>query len=333
MKTLHGKTCIVTGGAGFVGMHLTRALLRLGAQVTVIDNLSTSCPGAQTRLASPAGTATFIQHDIIHPIDITGDILFNLACPASPKHYQKDPQQAWKASVLGAMHLGEMAVRNGLVFVQASTSEVYGDPEVHPQTESYWGNVSPQGKRACYDEGKRAAETYLSDLARIQGLDLRIARIFNTYGPGMAFDDGRAVSNFAIQALNGTPLTVFGDGSQTRSLCYVDDLVLGLIALALAPEARGETINLGNPTEHTVREIAEMILRVADIDAPLNFGPLPQHDPKKRRPDISKARDILGWSPKIGVHEGLARVIEDFRSRLADGERLSQNLERTADAL
>lgn len=324
MMTLSGKKCIVTGGAGFVGMHLTKALLGQGAHVTVVDDLSTSPAGASGLLTGEAGELVFIKHDISQPINLQGDILFNLACPASPKHYQSDPIQTWKTSVLGAMHLGEMAVRNNLILVQASTSEVYGDPTVHPQPETYWGNVSTQGIRACYDEGKRAAETYLTDLSRIKGLDVRIARIFNTYGPGMAFSDGRAVSNFVIQALTGRTLSVFGDGSQTRSLCYIDDLVDGLIAMALTPAARGETINLGNPIEHTVREIAELVLEMADVDVTLGFSPLPQHDPKRRCPDISKAEIILGWGPKIDVREGLSFVGDDFKTRLAKGETLGR---------
>lgn len=323
MMSLAGKKCIVTGGAGFVGTHLTRALLHQGAIVTVVDDLSTGHHDIAAQPTGGQGNACFIKHDISSPIDLHGDVLFNLACPASPKHYQRDPLQTWKTSVLGAMHLGEMAVENGLIFVQASTSEVYGDPQVHPQSETYWGNVSTQGIRACYDEGKRAAETYLTDLARVKGLDLRIARIFNTYGPGMAFDDGRAVSNFAIQALQGNPLTVFGDGTQTRSLCYVDDLVDGLIAMARTPSARGEIMNLGNPREYTVREIAEMVLDVAGLDGALEFGPLPQHDPMRRCPDIAKARRTLGWGPKIEIHEGLSMLIADFKARLAAGETLA----------
>jgi len=322
MISLNGKKCIVTGGAGFVGMHLTRALLAQGAHVTVVDNLSTSRPGESGLLTGETKELLFIKHDISQPIALQGDILFNLACPASPKHYQSDPLQTWKTSVLGAMHLGEMAVRNNLIFVQASTSEVYGDPAVHPQPETYWGNVSTQGIRACYDEGKRAAETYLTDLSHIKGLDLRIARIFNTYGPGMALDDGRAVSNFVLQALMGHPLSLFGDGTQTRSLCYVDDLVGGLIAMVRNPAARGETMNLGNPVEHTVREIAGLVLEVAKVDAPLDFSPLPQHDPKRRCPDISKAKNILGWGPKVDVRTGLSLVVKDFKARLAKGEAL-----------
>ncbi len=319
---LDGKNCIVTGGAGFVGTHLTAALLRQGALVTVVDDLSTAHPNAPKQFSACDNGATFIQHDVSHPINLDGDILFNLACPASPKHYQRDPLQTWKTSVLGAMNLGEMAVENNMTFVQASTSEVYGDPHVHPQSETYWGNVCTKGIRACYDEGKRAAETYLTDLSRVKGLDLRIARIFNTYGAGMSFDDGRAVSNFAIQALLGIPLTVFGDGSQTRSLCYVDDLVEGLIAMALNTNARGEIMNLGNPKEYTVREIAELALDVVGLDIPLAFEPLPQHDPMRRCPDITKAQRILGWSPSIELHEGLSLLVTDFRDRLAAGETL-----------
>jgi len=323
MMGLEGKKCIVTGGAGFVGSHLTRALLDYGAHVTVVDDLSTSRAEASVQYTGGAGTASFIQHDISQPIDLSGDILFNLACPASPKHYQRDPLQTWKTSVLGALHLGEMAVTNNIIFVQASTSEVYGDPNVHPQSETYWGNVSTQGVRACYDEGKRAAETYLTDLSRMKGLDLRIARIFNTYGAGMAFNDGRAVSNFVLQALSGRPLTIFGDGSQTRSLCYVDDLVDGLIAMAESPAARSEIMNLGNPVEYSVREIADLVLEMTDGCSPLEFCPLPQHDPTRRCPDITKAKSILGWSPKIEVSEGLSLMIEDFKVRLAAGETLA----------
>lgn len=320
MNGLQDKTCIVTGGAGFVGVHLTQALLRHGAQVTVVDDLSTSRANVVQEFTGAVGKASFIQHDISEPIDLQGDFLFNLACPASPKNYQRDPLQTWKTSVLGALHLGEMAVKNNITFVQASTSEVYGDPHVHPQIETYWGNVCTQGIRACYDEGKRAAETYLTDLSRVKKLDLRIARIFNTFGAGMALDDGRVMSNFVLQALKGRPLTLFGDGSQTRSLCYVDDLVDGLILMALTPAARDEIMNLGNPAEYTVRQIADLVLEVTGIEVPLDFLPLPQHDPVRRCPDISKAKTLLGWQPKIETKQGLSIMVEDFRARLALGE-------------
>ena len=316
MTEFLGKRCIVTGGAGFVGHHLVGFLLQQGAFVTVVDNLSTARPETRALLTSTSERVTFIEHDIIQPIDLDADILFNLACPASPRHYQRDPRQTWKTSILGAMHLGELALAKGMTFVQASTSEVYGDPLLHPQSESYWGNVSTKGIRACYDEGKRAAETYLTDLARTETLDLRIERIFNCYGPGMAFGDGRVVSNFIENALRNDPLIVFGDGSQTRSFCYVDDLVRGLAALATTPAARGEIVNLGNPVEFSIGELADLVLKLTGSKAPLTFDPLPEHDPKRRCPDISKAKELLGWEPRTDTSTGILNVIDDFQNRI-----------------
>jgi UDP-glucuronate decarboxylase len=311
----------VAGGAGFIGHHLVHFLLRQGADVTVLDNLTTARPESRDLLVSASDRVTFLEHDIVQPVGLDADILCNLACPASPVQYQGDPLRTWKTSVLGTMHLAEMAQARGMTFVQASTSEVYGDPLEHPQSETYWGNVSTIGVRACYDEGKRAAETYLTDLARMTPFDLRIARIFNTYGPGMAFGDGRAVSNFVEQALRGQSLTLFGDGLQTRSLCYVDDLVKGLVALATVPAACGEVVNLGNPAECTIRSLAELVQALTGSTMPFEHCAQPQHDPQRRCPDISKAGKLLGWAPRTTLEAGLSSVIDDFSTRLkAAGE-------------
>lgn len=318
MKDLAGARVIVAGGAGFVGGHLVRAALRQGADVTAVDNLST---GKVSILAefTDSRRLELIEHDVSLRIKLEGDILFNLACPASPKHSQRDPLNTWKTAVLGAMHLGEMAVERGMVFVQGSTSEVYGDPEVHPQSEDYCGKVFTTGIRACYDEGKRAAETYLSDLQRMSGLDLRIARIFNTYGPEMSLEDGRVVPNFVLQALRGMPFSIYGDGLQTRSLCYVSDLVRGLIALATAPGNGSGIVNLGNPNEQSVRQIAELVCELTGSAAGVEHCALPQHDPLRRRPDIGRAQSVLGWSPHVDVRTGRTRTIQDIRERLKQG--------------
>lgn len=305
---------VVAGGAGFVGGHLVRELLRQRASVTVLDNFHT---GSQDTLAPLAGSGlTVIAHDVCDPIDIECDVVINLACPASPEHYQADPLQTWRTSVFGSANLVEMAQRHGARMVQASTSEVYGDPEVHPQVETYWGNVSCTGPRACYDEGKRAAETYLLDMFREKHVDVRIARLFNTYGPGMAINDGRVVSNFVVQALRGQALTVFGDGHQTRSFCYVADTVKGLLTLALGRGLQGQVVNLGNPDERSVLDIAELVQELTGSQLEILRQAAAIDDPRRRCPDISRARQRLGWSPETSLRDGIKMTIADFRRRL-----------------
>ncbi|GGE46664.1 NAD-dependent epimerase/dehydratase family protein [Actibacterium pelagium] len=305
---------VVAGGAGFVGAHLVRSLLKDGARVTVIDNFHT---GTRASL-SAQNRLQVIDHDVATPLDLPGPVshVFNLACPASPAHYQADPISTWRTSVYGADHLAQFATDKGARLVQASTSEVYGDPLETPQRESYRGNTSTIGPRACYDEGKRAAESLLMDFHRVHGTQVRIARIFNTYGPGMAKNDGRVVSNFVVQALTGAPLTLFGDGSQTRSFCYVSDMVAGLKALASADNIDGEVINLGNPNEITVAELAALLGTLLEDGVEICHEPLPLDDPRRRRPDIGKAQRLLNWSPKVSLQEGLLHTIDDFRARL-----------------
>lgn len=309
MMDWQGKSVLITGGAGFVGHHLTKALLKAGAVVHVVDNLST---GHQRNIdpltALFADQITLHVHDICQPKpDLPQcDVVFNLASPASPLHYQADPIGTWKTNVIGTLHLLEHAQRNIARLVQASTSEVYGDPLSHPQKETDWGNVNPIGPRACYDESKRAAEALLMDAVRVQNADVRIARLFNTYGAGMNINDGRAVPNFMAQAAAGKSVTVYGDGSQTRSFCYVSDTVAGLIALATIPAAKGEVINIGNPQEVTILDIAEQINILWGNSAGITFEPAAVDDPIRRRPDITKARQILGWAPKVALTDGLA---------------------------
>ena len=307
------KTALVTGAAGFVGSHLVDRLLAEGFEVVGVDNLMTGDLG-NLHGAGRHPHFHFQLGDVREPMHAYAELIFNLACPASPVHYQSDPYATTTTSVLGAIRLMEMARGRRCTIVHASTSEVYGDPAVHPQPESYWGNVNPIGERACYDEGKRCAETLLMDARRRWGIDARIVRIFNTYGPRMAFDDGRVVSNFIIQALRGAPLTVFGDGKQTRSFCYVDDLVDGLVAMSRATSVDGP-INLGNPGEFTILELAQEIAHLFGTEVNVTEAPLPPDDPQKRKPDITRARDILGFAPKVQLREGLRRTIEDFRGR------------------
>jgi UDP-glucuronate decarboxylase len=305
---------LVTGAAGFVGSHLTDRLLRDGFEVVGMDNLMTG----DLENLSQAGRSPhfhFEMGDVRQPIRVYAEIVFNLACPASPVHYQSDPHATLTTSVLGAQRLVEMARGRRCTIVHASTSEVYGDPAVHPQTEDYWGNVNCVGERACYDEGKRCAETLLSDAGRVWGIDARIARVFNTYGPRMAFDDGRVVSSFVAQALRGRPLTVFGEGTQTRSFCYVDDLVDGLVAM-IVPEKINGPVNLGNPGEVTILELAREITSILGSELRVQKAPLPADDPKQRQPDIARARRLLGFEPGVKLREGLERTIEDFRRRL-----------------
>ena len=305
---------LVTGGAGFIGSHLCERLLADGHEVVCLDNFFT---GRRDNVAALAGNPRFslVEHDVTLPYGGDAEWIFNLACPASPVHYQIDPIQTMRTSVLGMLNALELAERNGARILQASTSEVYGDPIVHPQPETYWGNVNPVGPRACYDEGKRAAETLMSDYRRHRGTDIRIARIFNTYGPRMAIEDGRVVSNFVVQALRGEPMTVYGDGEQTRSFCYVDDLVDGLMRL-MAAENVHDPVNLGNPREFTMRQLAHLVSEMCGRAEELVFRPLPQDDPIQRKPVIERARHLLGWEPGVTLREGLQPTIEDFRGRL-----------------
>lgn len=309
------KRILVAGGAGFLGSHLCEALAGAGHWVIALDNFLTGSRDNLRGLAKRDGFR-LIDHDVCEPVpDVAVDLVFNLASAASPPRYQADPVHTMLTGVLGTKHLLDLAERYRAVFVQASTSEVYGDPEEHPQKESYWGHVNPNGPRACYDEGKRAGETLCFDYARQGRVDTRVARIFNTYGPRMQPDDGRIVSNFVCQALTGAPLTVYGTGEQTRSFCYVSDLVAGLVALSSA-ENPGQPVNLGNPGEFTVAELARLVLDLTGSDSPIEHRPLPVDDPQRRRPDITVARKRLGWSPKVLLADGLAPTIAYFATRL-----------------
>ena len=309
------KRVLVTGGAGFLGSHLVDRLLGQGHEVLCVDNLFT---GTKRNLDHLHGNARFefMRHDVTQPLFVEVDEIFNLACPASPVHYQHDPIQTTKTSVHGAINMLGLAKRLNCKILQASTSEVYGDPSVHPQTEDYWGNVNPIGPRACYDEGKRCAETLFFDYHRQVGLPIKVARIFNTYGPRMHHADGRVVSNFVIQALRGEPITLYGDGSQTRSFCYVDELVEGLLRLMATDETVTGPINLGNPNELTIRDLAERAVAMTGSASTIEYRPLPHDDPKQRQPDITRARAVLGWEPKIHLEEGLGRTIDYFRALL-----------------
>jgi UDP-glucuronate decarboxylase len=309
------RTVLVTGAAGFIGSHLVDRLLSEQFEVVGIDSLMT---GDLSNLASANGDPHFHfqMGDVREPLHVHAELVFNMACPASPVHYQHDPYATLTTSFMGAQRLIEQARGMRSTVVQASTSEVYGDPTVHPQPESYWGNVNPIGPRSCYDEGKRAAETILVDAKRMWGIDARIVRIFNTYGPRMAFNDGRVVSNFIVQALTNQPITLFGDGQQSRSFCYVDDLVEGLLRVAMLPTLDGP-VNLGNPHEFTMLELAETILSLVDSTSEIRHEPLPEDDPRQRCPDIGKAKDLIQFEPAIELREGLSRTIEDFRARLA----------------
>lgn len=304
---------LVTGGAGFLGSHLCDRLISDGHEVIAVDNYFTGDKKNVWHLHNHEAFE-LIRHDITFPLYLEVDAIYNLASPASPIHYQKDPVQTTKTSVLGAINMLGLAKRLGIRIFQASTSEVYGDPEVHPQPESYWGRVNPIGPRACYDEGKRAAETLFFDYHRQHNLQIRVARIFNTYGPRMAPDDGRVVSNFVLQALRGEPLTIYGDGTQTRSFCYVSDLIDGFVRLMDNPEGLIGPVNLGNPGEFTMNELAETVLELTGSSSPIEYRPLPQDDPKQRQPDISLAKKALGWEPTVALREGLDRTIQYFRS-------------------
>ena len=305
---------LVTGGAGFLGSHLCEALLNMGHKVVCVDNFYT---GDADNVAHLKKNPHFelMRHDVTFPLYIEVDGIFNLACPASPVHYQRDPVQTFKTSVHGAINMLGLAKRTGARFLQASTSEIYGDPAVSPQVESYWGNVNPIGIRSCYDEGKRAAETLTFDYFRQYKTDTRVARIFNTYGPKMAINDGRGVSNFVIQALKCDPITIYGDGSQTRSFCYVDDLIDGLIKLFFT-ERIHEPVNIGNPEPIPMTTLANEVIELSGSSSRVSYEPLPGDDPKQREPDISKAKTLLGWEPKISRQEGLKRTIEYFRTKI-----------------
>ncbi|HSI16619.1 MAG TPA: UDP-glucuronic acid decarboxylase family protein, partial [Sphingomonas sp.] len=308
-----------TGGAGFIGSHLCERLLDAGADVLCVDNFFT---GQKTNVAHLLSNPNFeIQrHDVTFPLYVEVDEIYNLACPASPVHYQHDPVQTTKTCVHGAINMLGLAKRLRCRILQASTSEVYGDPSVHPQTEDYWGHVNPIGIRSCYDEGKRCAETLFFDYHRQHGLEIKVARIFNTYGPRMHPADGRVVSNFVVQALKGEPITIFGDGQQTRSFCYVEDLVDGLIRLMESPAEITGPVNIGNPNEFSMRELADAVLAQVDTSSTIVQMPLPADDPKQRKPDITTARTKLGWEPKVQLREGLTNTISYFRNLVEQGE-------------
>lgn len=312
------KRVLVTGGAGFIGSHLCERLVSEGSEVICVDNFFT---GRRENIANLLGAPNFevIRHDITFPLYVEVDEIYNLAAPASPVHYQFDPVQTTKTSVIGSVNMLGLAKRTKARVLLSSTSEVYGDPTVHPQTEEYWGNVNPIGPRSCYDEGKRCAETLFFDYRRQYDLPIKVARIFNTYGPRMHPNDGRVVSNFVVQALQGEPLTIYGDGSQTRSFCYVDELVDGLVRLMATDHAVTGPINIGNPNEFTILELAELVIEMVGnlpADKALVMRPLPQDDPRKRQPDITKAGEILDWRPTTQLREGLGKTIEYFRDTL-----------------
>ncbi|MBI3678470.1 MAG: SDR family oxidoreductase [Proteobacteria bacterium] len=306
------KRILVTGGAGFIGSHLIDRLLAHGHEVICADNLFT---GAKRNITHLHGNPSFefLRHDVTFPLYIEVDEIYNLACPASPIHYQHDPVQTTKTSVHGAINMLGLAKRLKCKILQASTSEVYGDPSVHPQSEDYWGNVNPIGPRSCYDESKRCAETLFFDYHRQHDLEIKVARIFNTYGPRMHQADGRVVSNFIVQTLKRQPITIYGDGQQTRSFCYVDDLVDGLIKLMESSREFTGPVNLGNPVEFTIRQLAELVLKECSATLPLQNLPLPPDDPRQRQPDISLAKKVLGWSPKVSLENGIRRTIDYFR--------------------
>jgi UDP-glucuronate decarboxylase len=309
---------LVTGGSGFLGSHLCERLLSQGANVICVDNFFS---GARVNIEHLIGNKRFelMRHDVTFPLYVEVDQIYNLACPASPVHYQRDPVQTTKTSVHGAINMLGLAKRVKATILQASTSEVYGDPVVHPQTEDYWGHVNPIGPRSCYDEGKRCAETLFFDYQRQHRLPIKVARIFNTYGPRMHPNDGRVVSNFVVQALLGRDLTVYGDGQQTRSFCYVDDLIDGLVRLMASPTAITGPINIGNPDEFTMLQLASSVIDLAGSRSRIVHRPLPQDDPRQRQPDIAKAKAELGWEPRTPLKDGLARTIAYFDGLLKDG--------------
>lgn len=310
------KTILVTGGAGFLGSHLCERLLGEGHDVLCLDNFFTGRKqNIEHLLAKPS--FEFIRHDVTFPLYVEVDEIYNLACPASPIHYQHDPVQTTKTSVFGAINMLGLAKRLKCRIFQASTSEVYGDPAQHPQNEDYWGHVNPVGPRSCYDEGKRCAETLFFDYHRQHRLEIKVARIFNTYGPRMHPSDGRVVSNFIVQALKGEPLTLYGDGSQTRSFCYVSDMIDGFVRLMNSPADVTGPINLGNPAEFTIKELAEKVIDLTGSKSRLSFRPLPQDDPKQRQPDINRAKQMLDWKPKVALLDGLRHTVQYFDQLLS----------------
>lgn len=305
---------LVTGGAGFLGSHLCDRLIAKGDEVLCVDNLFTgSKENIKHLLKHP--NFEFLRHDVTFPLYVEVDQIYNLACPASPKHYQSDPIQTTKTSVIGAINMLGLAKRTSARILQASTSEVYGDPEIHPQTEDYWGRVNPIGIRSCYDEGKRCAETLFFDYFRQFGVEIKVMRIFNTYGPRMDKDDGRVVSNFIVQALQGSDITVYGDGKQTRSFCFVDDLVTGMINFMNSPKEIIGPINFGNPSEFSISQLLDLTIKLTNSKSGVISLPLPTDDPRQRKPDISQAKSILGWEPRIDLTEGLKRTIEFFATQ------------------
>ena len=307
------QTILVTGGGGFIGSHLCELLLSRGNDVICLDNFFT---GSKNNIRHLLSNPSFelIRHDVTIPIELEVDAIYNLACPASPIHYQHDAVQTIRTNVLGAMNMLDLARRLRIPILQSSTSEVYGDPKEHPQRETYWGNVNPIGIRSCYDEGKRCAETLFFDYHRQYGLPIKVVRIFNTYGPRMLPNDGRVVSNFIVQALKDSDITIYGDGSQTRSFCCVTDLVAGLEAMMRTSDSVTGPVNLGNPGEFTVRELAETIIRITGSKSKIVYKPLPQDDPARRKPDVSLARELLGWTPSVSLEDGLRQTIDYFRN-------------------
>ncbi|WP_193139190.1 MULTISPECIES: UDP-glucuronic acid decarboxylase family protein [unclassified Meridianimarinicoccus] len=310
------KRILVTGGAGFLGSHLCEKLLKQGHEVLCVDNYFTGRRANVAHLLSEPGFE-LMRHDVTFPLFVEVDEIYNLACPASPVHYQHDPVQTTKTSVHGAINMLGLAKRVGAKILQASTSEVYGDPTIHPQTEDYWGNVNPIGFRSCYDEGKRCAETLFFDYKRQHNLRIKVARIFNTYGPRMHPQDGRVVSNFIMQALEGRNITIYGEGDQTRSFCFVSDLIDGLMALMASPDEFTGPVNLGNPSEMTIRELAEKVVAMTGTGSKIVFEPLPSDDPMQRQPDITLAKTKLGWAPKVKLDDGLAATVAYFRDNWA----------------
>jgi UDP-glucuronate decarboxylase len=311
------RRVLVTGGAGFIGSHLCERLLDEGFDVLCVDNFFT---GSRRNIAHLLPNPRFevLRHDVTMPLYVEVDQIYNLACPASPIHYQRDPVQTTKTSVHGAINMLGLAKRVKARILQASTSEVYGDPEVHPQHESYWGRVNPVGIRSCYDEGKRCAETLFFDYWRQHALEIKVMRIFNTYGPRMHLNDGRVVSNFVVQGLRNQPITIYGDGTQTRSFCYVDDLVDGMVRLMASPAELTGPVNVGNPGEFTMLELAQEVIALTGSTSEIVFRPLPEDDPKQRQPDISLAKSVLGWEPSVALREGLAETVEYFRKVLSE---------------
>jgi UDP-glucuronate decarboxylase len=316
MMAIAAGRVLVTGGSGFIGSHLCERLLNDGYDVLCVDNYYSS---TKDNIAHLLDNPRFevIRHDVTFPLYVEVDEIYHLACPASPVHYQRDPVQTTKTAVHGSINMLGLAKRTGAKILLTSTSEVYGDPLIHPQTEDYWGNVNPIGPRACYDEGKRAAETLFFDYHRQHNLKIKVVRLFNTYGPRMHPYDGRVVSNFVVSALNGTPLTVYGEGQQTRSFCYVDDLIDGLIAMMHSGDEVTGPINLGNPGEFTIAELADLVIEQTGATAGIEYRPLPQDDPVRRQPDITRAKSTLGWEPTIALAEGLSRTIEFFKRTLS----------------